>query len=124
MGQFQPSDQLSNLICGTRSVSMLVAPDGSSDLSAVFASFSPRDNRLAVVYHGGTAPRDKWRTVIDIWDIGWNDVQYGFNPMQRLTSFSIRGYVGYRIGWSQDARRLAAVRSINDRNDALIYALP
>jgi hypothetical protein len=44
--------------------------------------------------------------------------------MERLASFPIRGSVGYRIGWSHDARRLAAIRSTNDGINALIYAIP
>jgi hypothetical protein len=64
----------------------------------------------------GGAAHGGWRTLIDVWDVG--------NSMQRLASFSIRGSVGYRIGWSQNAHRLAAIRSTNDSTDALIYALP
>jgi len=119
IGQLVPSQRVSEAICGTSSVSVLVAPDGSSDLTALFSSFSPRDDRLAVVY-GGKTPYGGWRSVIDVWNVGWD----GGNWMRRLASFSIRGSVGYRIGWSQDARRLAAIRSTNDSTDALIYALP
>jgi len=115
IGQLAPSEHLSDAICGTSSVSVLLAPGGWSDLTALFASFSPRDDRLAVVYGGKTA-HGGWRTLIDVWDVG--------NSMQRLASFSIRGSVGYRIGWSQNAHRLAAIRSTNDSTDALIYALP
>ena len=54
----------------------------------------------------------EWRTLIEIWDTG--------GSMKRLAAFPIRGGVGYRIGWSQDAHRFAAIRS----TDALIYAIP
>jgi hypothetical protein len=57
IGQLVPSECLSGAICGTSSVSVLVAPDGSSDLTAIFASFSPKDDRLAVVYEGGKMAR-------------------------------------------------------------------
>jgi hypothetical protein len=46
IGQLVPSQRVSEAICGTSSVSVLVAPDGSSDLTALFPSFSPRDDRL------------------------------------------------------------------------------
>jgi hypothetical protein len=61
-------------------------------------------------------PDGEWRTLIDVWDTG--------KSMERLASFPIRGRVGYRIGWSQDAHRLAAIRSTNDATDARIYAIP
>jgi hypothetical protein len=109
------SEELSGAICGTSSVSVLVGPTGWSDVSAVFASFSPRNDRLAVVY-AGKVPDGEWRTLIDVWDTG--------KSMERLASFPIRGRVGYRIGWSQDAHRLAAIRSTNDATDARIYAIP
>jgi len=57
-----------------------------------------------------------WRTLIEIWDTA--------GSMKRLAAFPIRGSVGYRIGWSQDARRFAAIRSTGDGTDALIYAIP
>jgi len=44
--------------------------------------------------------------------------------MKRLAAFPIRGSVGYRIGWSQDAHRFAAIRSTGDGTGALIYAIP
>ena len=115
IGQSVRSEQLSAAICGTRSVSVLVGPAGWSDVTALFASFSPNNDRLAVVYAGKT-PHGAWRTLIDVWDAA--------NAMERLASFPIRGSVGYRIGWSHDAHRLAAIRSSNDGTDALIFALP
>jgi hypothetical protein len=115
IGASARSEELSGAICGTSSVSVLVGPTGWSDVSAVFASFSPRNDRLAVVY-AGKVPDGEWRTLIDVWDAG--------KSMERLASFPIRGRVGYRIGWSHDAHRLAAIRSTNDATDALIYAIP
>jgi hypothetical protein len=110
-----PSNELSAAICGTNSVGVLVGPAGWEDVTALFASFSPKNDRLAVVY-SGKMPNGEWRTLIDIWDAR--------GPMQRLASFPIRGSVGYRIGWSHDARRLAAIRSTNDGINALIYEIP
>ncbi|KRR26073.1 hypothetical protein CQ14_26635 [Bradyrhizobium lablabi] len=115
VGRSAPSRELSAAICGTSSVAVLVGPAGWEDVTALFASFSPNNDRLAIVYAGKT-PRGQWRTLIDIWDAQ--------GRMQRLASFPVRGNVGYRIGWSHDARRLAAVRSRNDATDALIYAIP
>jgi hypothetical protein len=109
------SGELAGAICGTSSVSVLVGPAGWSDVSAVFASFSPRNDRLAVVY-SGKPPDGEWRTLIDVWDAE--------KSMERLASFPIRGTVGYRIGWSDDAHRLAVIRSTNDATDARIYAIP
>jgi hypothetical protein len=115
VGRSAPSNELSATICGTNSVGILVGPAGWEDVTALFASFSPRNDRLAVVY-AEKMPHGEWRTLIDIWDAR--------SPMQRLASFPIRGSVGYRIGWSHDARRLAAIRSTNDGINALIYAIP
>jgi hypothetical protein len=115
VGRSAPSNELSAAICGTSSVGVLVAPAGWEDVTALFASFSPKNDRLAVVY-SGKMPNGEWRTLIDIWDAR--------GPMQRLASFPIRGSVGYRIGWSHDARRLAAIRSTNDGINALIYEMP
>jgi hypothetical protein len=115
IGEFVRTQRLSELICGTNSVAVLDAPADWSDVSAEFSSFSPKNDRLAVVY-AGKIPRGEWRTLIEIWDIG--------SSIRRLAGFPIRGSVGYRIGWSQDAHRLAAIRSINDGSDALIFAIP
>jgi hypothetical protein len=115
IGEFVRSQKLSELICGTNSVAVLDAPADWSDVSAEFSSFSPKSDRLAVVYVG-KIPHSEWRTLIEIWDTG--------SSMKRLAAFPIRGSVGYRIGWSQDAHRLAAIRSTNDGSDALIYAIP
>jgi hypothetical protein len=115
IGQFAPSDDLSAAICGTNSVTALAAPAGWSDATALFASFSPKNDRLAVVYVA-RIPHDEWRTLIEIWDAR--------DSMQRVAAFPIRGNVGYRIGWSHDAQRLAAIRSTSDGTDALIYAIP
>ena len=60
--------------------------------------------------------RTRGRTLIEIWDTG--------GSMKRLAAFPIRGSAGYRIGWSQDAHRFAAIRSTGDGTDALIYAIP
>jgi len=109
------SSELAAIICGTKSVSLLVGPPGWEDVTALFASFSPRNDRLAIVYAGKTSD-GAWRTLIDIRDARAS--------MERLASFPISGNVGYRIGWSQDARHLAAIRSINGDTDALIYAIP
>jgi hypothetical protein len=95
-------------------VGVLVGPAGWEDVTALFASFSPNNDRLAVVYAGKM--HGEWRTLLDIWNAR--------GPMERLASFPIRGSVGYRIGWSHDARRLAAIRSTNDGINALIYAIP
>ena len=114
IGRSVRSSELSAAICGTNSVSVLVAPAGWEDVTALFASFSPRNDRLAVVYAGKT-PGGEWRTLIDVWDA---------RAMERLASFPVTGNVGYRIGWSYDARRLAAIRSSHDATDALIYAIP
>lgn len=115
IGQFARSEDLSTAICGTSSVSVLGAPDGWPHATAWFASFSPKNDRLAVVYIT-SGPPDAWRTLIEIWDAG--------DSMNRIAAFPVRGSVGYRIGWSQDARRLAAIRTTGDRTDALIYAIP
>ena len=115
LGRSARSSELAAAICGTKSVSVLVGPAGWEDVSALFASFSPRNDRLAIVYSGKTAD-GKWRTLIDIRDAS--------GSMERLASFPISGNVGYRIGWSHDARHLAAIRSINGATDALIYAIP
>ena len=115
IGRSARSSELSAAICGTSSVSVLVGPAGWEDVTALFASFSPRNDRLAIVYAGKT-PHGEWRTLIDIRDAR--------GSMERLASFPITGNVGYRIGWSHDARRLAAIRSNNGATDALIYAIP
>jgi len=115
LGRSASSGELAAAICGTKSVSVLVGPAGWEDVTALFASFSPRNDRLAIVY-SGKMPDGKWRTLIDIWDAR--------GSMERLASFPIAGNVGYRIGWSQDARRLAAIRSIDGDTNALIYAIP
>jgi hypothetical protein len=115
IGRSARSSELSAAICGTSSVSVLVGPAGWEDATALFASFSPRNDRLAVV-HAGKMKGGGWRTLIDVWDAR--------GSMERLASFPITGNVGYRIGWSHDGRRLAAIRSINDATDALIYAIP
>ena len=115
IGRSARSSELSAAICGTSSVGVLVGPAGWEDVTALFASFSPRNNRLAIVY-AGKSPGGKWHTLIDVWDAR--------GPMERLASFPITGNVGYRIGWSHDGRRLAAIRSIGDVTDALIYAIP
>ena len=115
LGRSARSSELAAAICGTKSVSVLVGPAGWEDVTALFASFSPRNDRLAIVYAGKT-PDGKWRTLIDVRDARAS--------MERLASFPISGNVGYRIGWSQDARHLAAIRSINGETNALIYAIP
>jgi hypothetical protein len=115
IGEFVRSQMLSEAICGTSLVAVLDAPADWSDVSAGFSSFSPRNDRLAVVYVG-KIPHGEWRTLIEIWDTG--------SSMKRLAAFPIRGSVGYRIGWSQDAHRFAAIRSTGDGTDALIYAIP
>lgn len=114
-GQFARTEDLSEAICGTSAVSVLAAPAGWPDVTGLFASFSPKNDRLAVVHVG--SPHGEGRTLIEIWDAA------GYS-MKRLAALSIRGNVGYRIGWSQDARRLAAIRTTGDRTDALIYAIP
>jgi hypothetical protein len=114
VGRSAPSNELSAAICGTSSVGVLIGPAGWEDVTALFASFSPNNDRLAVVYAGKM--HGEWRTLLDIWNAR--------GPMERLASFPIRGSVGYRIGWSHDARRLAAIRSTNDGINALIYAIP
>jgi hypothetical protein len=114
VGRSAPSNELSAAICGTSSVGVLVGPAGWEDVTALFGSFSPNNDRLAVVYAGKM--HGEWRTLLDIWDVS--------GSMERLASFPIRGSVGYRIGWSHDARRLAAIRSTNDGINALIYAIP
>lgn len=111
VGEFSESKLLSEVVCGTSSVALLDSPDGWSTL---FASFSPRNDRLAIVHGADVA--GKRRTLIEIWDSG--------QSLKRVAAFPIRGSVGYRIGWSQDARRLAAIRSVDDRQDAMIFALP
>jgi hypothetical protein len=111
VGEFSESRRLSEVVCGTSSVALLDSPEG---WSTHFASFSPRNDRLAIVhgaYFGG-----KGRTLIEIWDSG--------QSLKRVAAFPIRGRVGYRIGWSQDARRFAAIRSVDDHDDAMIFALP
>jgi hypothetical protein len=115
VGRSGRTNELSEAICATSSVGVLVGPAGWEEVTAVFASFSPKDDRLAVVY-SGKPPNGNWRTLIDIWDPR--------GSMERLASFSIDGSVSYRIGWTHDARRLAAIRSINDSTDALIYEVP
>lgn len=115
LGRSASSGELAAAICGTKSVSVLVGPAGWEDVTALFASFSPRNDRLAIVY-SGKMPDGKWRTLIDIRDAR--------GSMERLASFPISGNVGYRIGWSQDARHLAAIRSINGDTNALIYTIP
>jgi hypothetical protein len=115
-GQFARTEDLSEAICGTSVVTVLAAPAGWPDVSGLFASFSPKNDRLAVVY-GERSPNGVERTLIEIWESGY--------AMKRLAAFSIRGKVGYRIGWSQDAHRFAAIRSVNYSSaDALIYAIP
>jgi hypothetical protein len=115
VGRSAPSRELSAAICGTSLVGVLVGPAGWEDVTALFASFSPNNDRLAIVYSGKKS-HGEWRTLIDIWDVS--------GSMERLASFPIRGNVGYRIGWSHDARRLAAIRSTDSATDALIYAIP
>jgi hypothetical protein len=114
-GQFARTEDLSEAICGTSVVSVLAAPAGWPDVTGLFASFSPKNDRLAIV-HVGTSPHGEGRTLIEIWDAGYS--------MKRLAALSIRGSVGYRIGWSQDAHRFAAIRSVKDSTEALIYAIP
>jgi hypothetical protein len=114
-GQFARTEDLSEAICGTSAVTVLGAPAGWPDVSGLFASFSPKNDRLAVVHVG--SPNGVERTLIEIWEAGYS--------MKRLAAFPIRGKVGYRIGWSQDAHRLAAIRSVNNSStEALIYAIP
>jgi hypothetical protein len=115
IGRSARSSELSAALCGTGSVGVLVGPAGWEDTTALFASFSPRNDRLAVVYAGKTKGGE-WHSLIDVWDAR--------GSMERLASFPITGNVGYRIGWSHGGRRLAAIRSINDATDALIYAIP
>jgi hypothetical protein len=107
-------------VCGAQWVAVLDAPADWRG-KAIFASFSPRNNRLAVVYHEGRGferpSPPEWRTLIEIWD---TDAA----SFKRLAAFPIPGSVGYRIGWSQDGHRLAAVRSEDAGADALIYAVP
>jgi len=67
IGEFVRSQRLSELICGTDSVAVLDAPADWSHVSAEFSSFSPKGDRLAVVY-AGKIPRGEWRTLIEIWN--------------------------------------------------------
>jgi hypothetical protein len=111
VGEFSESKRLSEVVCGTSSVALLDSPEGWSTL---FASFSPRNDRLAIVH--GADLGGKGRTLIEIWDSG--------QSLKRVAAFPIRGRVGYRIGWSHNARRFAAIRSVDDHDDAMIFALP
>jgi hypothetical protein len=103
---------LSQAICGAEWVVVLGTPANWPHAEAAFVSFSPNDDRLAVIHvdeGGGRWPL----TLIEIWDTG---------RFSRLAAFPIRGLVGYRIGWSPDRHRLAVVRSGSD--GTRIYEIP
>jgi hypothetical protein len=126
-GHVSPTDTLLETICGTKGVAVLPAVDADR----WFASFSPGNKRLAIVYAEPRRPqtligqtlikftrfRRQPQTLIEIWDTE------GPTPL-RLAAFPIPGGVGNRIGWSQDEHRLAVVRTDESSTDAFIYAIP
>ena len=102
------ADWLVASMCGTKAVAVLPV-----DADHWFASFSPRNKRLAIVYSKGPS-----QTVIEVWEAGYD------RYLQRLAAFPIRGGVGARIGWSQDEHHLAAIRTNQAGTDAFIYWIP
>jgi len=122
-GAFTLSRDLMHMICGAHSVAMLSPPEDWPDTEALFASFSPTDDRLAVVYDK-LVSKGEFRTLIEIWDTSKRGTEFS-DPLERLAAFPMRGVVGYRIGWSPDGRLLAAVRATTRKDmDARIYAVP
>jgi hypothetical protein len=117
LGVFSSIGRLSAAICGAERVAVLDAPAGWPHAKAVFVSFSPNDDRLAVIHvdqRSRSSPLE-WSTLLEIWDT---------DRLSRLAAFRIRGLVGYRMGWSQDGHRLAVVRSGSDGTVARIYEIP
>jgi WD40 repeat protein len=116
-GKLGLSRKLAEAICGTQSVLILDAPADWRYAEAMFLSFSPDNGRLAVVYADMQLGRET-RTLIEVWDMSKE-----MYP-DRLAAFSVSGDVGYRIAWSVDGRRLAAIRSDRqNKTEARIYLI-
>lgn len=114
--RYSPSSVLADAVCGAKYVLVLDHPRDLRGATADFMSFSPDGRKLAIVYIDQAVGRPT-RTFIAVWDMA---TMY---PRHLLT-FPMDGIVGYRIAWSADGRRLAAVRSNAEGADARIYAIP
>jgi hypothetical protein len=119
---FTLSEYLARLLCGTNALAVLSPPDDWPGAVTAFASFSPTDDRLAVIYSDKPS-KSEFRTLIEVWDTSARNTKFS-GTLERVATFPIRGVVGYRIGWSQDGRRLAAIRQTGNITEARIYAVP
>jgi hypothetical protein len=133
-GRIESAPRLArSILCDTPGFAILPPPADRPDAYASYLSFSPGNDRLAVVYDVSTRDGGASSTVIEIRDMSARPgADEAPQPAAVLASFAIDGMVYQRLGWSADGHRLAVLHDPApgaDRPDqpelrARIYAVP
>jgi hypothetical protein len=133
-GRIESAEGLKHtVLCDTPGFTILPAPAGWPGAAASFLSFSPDDDRLAIVYAVPPLQDRDGGTIVEIRDMSGRhqigDADTSAQPAEILASFVIDGTVHARLGWSPDGHRLAVLEDPTPGQDrqeqqARIYAVP